>query len=279
MTAKFNLYIGTAALCSMALFNSCDNIDDNDRFIPVERPKIERVVLIEEFSGQNCVNCPKAADAIHDILKIYPESVVAVCFQPKDVEYTMNVGGLTTDLAKEYYEYYKPNAFPAALINGGTITNNYDTWATDIISAFAVPAPATLNATTLFDEETMELKVNYEVVFNQMYSGPLNIVLWLTESNIVTVQTMPDGSRDRNYVHNHILRTALNGTWGESIGSSFVTEQVVEGSVTFTLDSKWKPENCEVVGCLMQPGSKAVEQACSAPVIPSADEPDDDPEE
>ena len=46
------------------------------------------------------------------------------------------------------------------------------------------------------------------------YNGMLQV--WLLEDGIVAMQTMPDGTNNREYVHNHVLRTPVNGTWGES---------------------------------------------------------------
>ncbi len=45
-------------------FTACDNIDEDDRFIPVERPHSEKTVLIEEFTGARCVNCPDGAAVV-----------------------------------------------------------------------------------------------------------------------------------------------------------------------------------------------------------------------
>ena len=47
------------------------------------------------------------------------------------------------------------------------------------------------------------------------FSGKLQI--WVLEDGITALLLMPDGSSNRNYVHNHVLRTAVNGTWGEEL--------------------------------------------------------------
>ena len=47
--------------------SACDNIESNERWeekVPVE---IKKNVLIEDFTGQNCVNCPAATDVIHQL--------------------------------------------------------------------------------------------------------------------------------------------------------------------------------------------------------------------
>ena len=52
------LYIVIAAV----LLVGCDVIGENDRFIPVDVKVGERIVLLEEFTGFRCVNCPLAAE-------------------------------------------------------------------------------------------------------------------------------------------------------------------------------------------------------------------------
>ena len=47
--------------------SACDNIESNERWeekVPVE---IKKNVLIEDFTGQDCINSPAAADFIHQL--------------------------------------------------------------------------------------------------------------------------------------------------------------------------------------------------------------------
>ena len=50
---------------------------------------------------------------------------------------------------------------------------------------------------------------------NGNFTGKLQ--LWIVEDNITAFQMMPDGSRQEDYVHQHVFRAAVNGTWGEDI--------------------------------------------------------------
>ena len=42
------------------LLSSCANVDEGDRYIKVESSEAKRSVLVEEFTGQKCINCPEA---------------------------------------------------------------------------------------------------------------------------------------------------------------------------------------------------------------------------
>ena len=50
------LLYGLVAILSVTSFMSCTEIDENDRLIYVKPAEIKKHVLIEDFTGQRCVN-------------------------------------------------------------------------------------------------------------------------------------------------------------------------------------------------------------------------------
>ena len=62
-----------------AMLSACDNVDSNDRLIYVPPAAVGRCVLIEDFTGQKCLNCPRAAEVIEQLQKQYgADTVIAV---------------------------------------------------------------------------------------------------------------------------------------------------------------------------------------------------------
>ncbi|MDE6633002.1 MAG: hypothetical protein K2K23_08380, partial [Muribaculaceae bacterium] len=53
----------------LALATGCDNISEDDRYIKEEKPVIDnpRNLLIMEFTGNNCANCPTGAAIVEQI--------------------------------------------------------------------------------------------------------------------------------------------------------------------------------------------------------------------
>ena len=41
--------------------------------------------------------------------------------------------------------------------------------------------------------------------------------LWIVEDDITAFQMMPDGTRNDNYIHQHVFRATVNGEWGEDV--------------------------------------------------------------
>lgn len=262
--------ISLAAIAGVVMFSSCDNIDENDRFIPVERPTVERVVLVQEFTGMTCVNCPTGASTIHDLQNKYPDSMVAVCMHPKGTPFNdaLDDLDLTSDEATAYYNYFRPNGFPCAIVDGGALNYNISQWPKLVDTAISKKAPATIELTTDYDKATNEVTANYKVVFNETYGNEASVLVWIIENGIEGWQDSLDGLLF-DYVHNHVLRASLNGTWGESIGKSFYPEDTFEGTAKLKLRDGWVAENCQIVAFVFQTGSKVVEQTTIADVVTS----------
>lgn len=246
--------------------SACDNIPEDERFVDNPRPKVERKVVIYEFTGQRCTNCPDGAEAVHNLQTIFPGSVLAINVHPENTQYTVPLGGL--DLTCKYstflYDHYKPAAFPAASINGAAAINNIVQWSTETNAAIALPAPATIDLHTEYAEANRELKVNYSISFNEYTDRELLVQIYIVENGIVGMQ-IANGRIERDYIHNHVLRTALFEDWGESFGTTFNIGEVITGDKSITIDDKWVAENCEVIA-VVATTDHSVLQAQDAPL-------------
>ena len=105
---------------------ACSNIDEDERLIYVEPAEVNRPVLIEDFTGQACVNCPNATAAIHELQETYgEENVIAVAIHCGPFAHLRsNMGNaflsdLGTKLGDEYYTHWNIEAQPSVKINRG----------------------------------------------------------------------------------------------------------------------------------------------------------------
>lgn len=279
MIFKYNSLAALAAgvVVMMPALVSCDNIDENDRFLPNPRPVVEKTVLVAEFTGMNCVNCPTGAETIHNVQLAYPGDVIAVGLHPENNVNTRPIPGLDQDFqsheATVFYEYdkFKTAYFPAAIIDGAAPNSNINEWSSLIISQLSNTSPVVINVDADFDKSSRKLVVNYDVKFNEVYMNRCSILLWVMENNIVGIQQTPTGYVT-DYVHNHVLRASVNGDWGVELGAYFEPEMTVSGSAEMTLPEKWVAENCQVVAFVFQSDSKTVEQAALTEAV-KADDP------
>ena len=89
----------------------------------------------------------------------------------------------------------------------------------------------------------------------------------MLESGIVAAQK--DDTREiPDYVHNNVLRAAINGTWGESFSSRADTPVTLTHSIPLRDNDQeyWNPANLSVVAFLYN--SSSVAQAAKVKVTP-----------
>lgn len=269
MKLKNNIY-SKLAICAAALsFMACSNIDEDDRFIEVEPVEVAKRVLIEDFTGQRCVNCPNASEMIESLQEQYgAENVIAVGIHsgPFSKTVTNQPFPLWTETGDYYFNSWGIDAQPTGVIDRKTVSSTYQSWGTIVRDALQASAPLTLDATTSYDEATRTVTINVNAKGVLDVTGKLQ--LWLTEDNITNIQYMPDGSINTQYVHNHVFRTAVNGQDGEDFSIAWDEEKTVTS--TYVLDEDWKAENMSVVAFVYN--NSGVQQVVKVPVVNTEDD-------
>ena len=68
-----------ATLPAAFLAGGCDDVKEGpERYQHVGLIESDRRVLVFEFTGQSCTNCPLGAQTIQEIHESYPDNIVAV---------------------------------------------------------------------------------------------------------------------------------------------------------------------------------------------------------
>ena len=241
-------------------FAACDHIDENDRLIYVEPETVKRCVLLEDFTGQKCVNCPRGTEVIEQMQEAYGEGIIAVGIHSGPLGFKGNATniGLATDLGDEYYNHWNLEYQPVGLINRGPATN-YTDWVASVRENLGYVSEIKMGLSATLGEDKIVIDVQEENLGGD-YSGKLQV--WVLEDGITALQIMPDGSRNTQYVHNHVLRAAVNGAWGEDITLS--ERERKSQTMSQTLDASWNKDNLSVVAFVYN--DHGVEQAVKAKV-------------
>ena len=250
------------ALAALAFsFAACDDIKESNRFIPVTPEAMTaKNVLIEDFTGMNCVNCPNAAEEIQKIQTVYgAEKIIAVAVHG---EMPGLSGPLANALGTEYYNHWGVETLPIGMVDRQGL-QNYTSWmamADARLKAQVTPLSLSLE-NTVYDEDTRSITVQVEALASADLTAKLQ--LWVTESNIKSFQKMPDGSTNLNYIHNHVLRDAVNGAWGEPITLDAGVNQQVTYTYAIPEDKNWNAENLSIVAFVYNEGGvvQVVEKA------------------
>jgi len=256
------------------LFTACSNVDEADRLVVIKTVDVDttavdttdydtedlfaaqtRNMLIEDFTGQDCVNCPEATDIINVIAiqaaqaDNYGVIPVAIHSGPLGVKpSTQHPDGLATDLGNAYYDQWGCQYQPIGLINrssDGLLDKEYwDAAVSYYAQQFDGPAKTNIVILPEYNANTRQLDVKvYVAAATGNTTGKLQV--WLTEDNVVAFQRFPGNVVKENYVHNHVLRCSLNGTSGEDVNVS--ENQFAEKDYSCQIQEQWNPNQLSVV--------------------------------
>lgn len=235
------------SLLTLSLFSfiACDQVSEADRLIEIEGATVNRAVLIEDYTGQMCVNCPTATEEIHHLQAEFgAENVIAVGIFSGPFGVNPRTGAnlpLTTDTGKDYFTHWGLAEQPVGIVNRHGASSYFD-WAAIIHKELQRPTPVSIDIEA-FRLEGDSLAMQVRVRSAEAVSGHLQ--LWLTEDSIVGTQYFPNNVIDREYVHNHVFRTAVNGDWGTPVSLS--QGQSVSQRFTCRKESSWTPGHLALV--------------------------------
>ena len=246
MKKLYYIFLMWAAL---GLMVACDEVSVNDRLIYVEPPQVSRAVLIEDYTGQYCVNCPRATEEIERLIEQYGDSIViAVAIHSGPFGKSKGEPSpLYTEVGDMYFNTWGMSAQPIGLIDRlfGSTPFSYTDWAGGVNYEVAIEPPVGFLTDIDYDAETRDAAIEVQTIGldSALVSGKLQV--WLVEDSIDSFQLMPDGSREEHYNHMHVFRASVNDPWGDALSVSH--GQVAVKNYELKLDSAWVPEHCSVV--------------------------------
>ena len=232
------------------------NMADNsayDVFETVEHD-YSRMVLIEEFTTEECVNCPRVAGYIHELLddEAYKDVVLAVCHHAG--YYT---DWLTVPCASDYLWYYNEGGStyaPAIMIDRWTRNNantpvfnptSVDQIKSLVNTRLAKTALVSIKIDAEVLEETSQVKVT--VTGNRSKEdftvNPARITVFLVENNLA--QRHQAGAT-ADFMHHHATRK-VNSNWGDVLewnGNDYTYE------CTLDLRADYVRENLQLIAMI-----------------------------
>jgi len=226
----------------------CDEVDEADRLVYVKPAAVGRSILIEDYTGQRCVNCPTGNDQLHALQEQYgADTVIVVGFHsgPLAMSPRHKPYSLWTEDGQAYYENWNVENQPCIFIDRLTLNETSTQWPTLVREELQKAASLSLTAAVI-DYNHVDSVATIDVnAMGTDGSTAGHVQLWLTEDNIIDFQYMLDGSVNMEYVHNHVYRMAVNGLWGDDFSIKEGESKTLQ--YTCKLKGGWVPENMHVV--------------------------------
>lgn len=233
------LNIISGAVIALAAI-ACDPVDENERFIKADDLEVDRKVLVQEFTGQFCPNCPLGHEALDNIAKQYGKNAVIVSIHAGDMAFDDPDYGLKTADGDKYAAEWGIQNYPSAVVNRKGSMDDRSAWQGAVFTALSEPSSVKIDLNAIAEDGKISISSTLSATFvsNARYQ------LWIVEDDIKALQQ--DGEEYINdYTHNHVYRASVNGIGGESV--IFSATQPLEFHNEIAIDNRWNTDNLKVV--------------------------------
>lgn len=236
-----------------------------------------RKILLEDYTGHTCGNCPDAAETAQNLKNTYGDQIVILAVhvgffaEPypanPDDEYLTDFRTMVgNDLDDEFG--LSAAGLPRGMVNrkesSGSPVLAHTAWAS-VVQGIVNNAPeADVQILTKYDEETRTACADVNVELLNSFSDELKVCVFLTEDSIVDWQKDYGASPSDipDYVHRHALRASFNGTWGTSFGTApYSSGDANIFRYSLVLDEAWDENHCGIVAFVYNASSLEVIQA------------------
>ncbi len=280
-----HLFYSVVVIGVMSFFSSCKevgpeiNLHGNANSVsdttyiesPVATPASKNI-LLEEFTGVNCPNCPEGHALVATIEAQYPGRVSAIAFHPANTLGKPFTGISNQDLqdpkSTSLLSYLgSPGFEPCAgvdrqLFSGQTnILTDRSYWSGFAAQDLLLTPQVNILLSDQYIISTGKVTVIAEIHYTQAVSVANNITIALTEDSINTAQL--DGANiDTPYYHMGVLRNILTSNTGDNVAFNstvtLVPGRVVRLVYQTTLNALWKPENMHILAYVHEHASSQV---------------------
>lgn len=270
------------ALSAALLAASCDYIDQPFRdpngggSVAVDGDTVlqtERAVLVEDFTGHQCKNCPKASKVLKQLDSLYGSAkVVGLAIHAGPANFTAVSADyptdFTTDDGDDLASVFGVWGLPLGMVNrldflSNTHLKTYSSWSATVATELALAPEVLFNAYSGFDSTSRVATVRLDVRAESSQSNAVGVAVYLKESGIISPQLLPDQTRDPNYVHYNVFRSAPWGPFGQEVwaAGAATSGQTVTLDASATLDAAWNAHHMKWVAIAFDKTSNRVLQA------------------
>ena len=248
--------------------NIIDTIMEWDTVNPV------RKVLLEDYTGHKCVNCPEAAVIAHNLEELYLGKLIVMAIHAGTWAIPSASGDFTADYTSPASEAWNVDfginsSDPAGMVNrkdfGSGKVLGKESWSASVSQVIDQSPDAFIVINNNFTPSTRLLSSTVYTKFLNPLTGTYKISLCIVEDSLHSAQKNNNSSVGTvpiiyNYLFMHVLRGAINGSYGEVLTSSINTSHTYLDRFTYILKSTWIPKNCWMYAFVYKDDTKEIIQ-------------------
>lgn len=274
------------SLVVVVILQSCDKIEPpykND-VVVIPPTQAERKVLVEDYTGHKCGNCPRASRAIYDLKSIYGDKLIilgihagtfATVFPAGSPFYTYdfrNPVGVELDTDFGISQAGNPNGMVnRRLVNGSYILSS-TTWSSEVATVLSNtdPVPVKITIDNNYNNTSRELQTTITTEFISSLSDSYKLSVYMVEDSIINWQKDYDVTPNdvEFYAHREVLRGSMNGTYGDAIAAPTTAGTIKTNTYSTTLDQEWDEAHFSIIAFLYNESTKEIIQVEQAHIEP-----------
>lgn len=282
---KISNIVKTVLVFSLVMFlYSCNDIDKpyEESTTPADTTttKYKKNIFLEDYTGFNCPNCPKAVAQIEILKALYGDRLIVVSvhagfFATPSTTDSNFMYDFRIAAGVQWNKMFGIQEYPSGLVNRKGVKDQTHilaptAWGERAATVAAEEPEMTVNITPKYTEGGSTIGADVNVDFVKESSTKYNLSVILVQDSIIGSQNN-SGVTIKDYVHNHVLRAVLNSTWGEALNADAVAKGA-KFSKSYTIDIKndavhpWVPAHMKLIAFVYNVDTYEVMQAAQVNV-------------
>ncbi len=223
---------------------------------------MQRKVVLEQFTTENCPNCPPVLQYLEPIVDgdtnivmithhsgYYTDSYTTQ--EDIDFEDFYNDGGSTYAPAGMVDRYYngQDNDGDGTAEPGPVFWDGDPYGGTAINTRLGEPAFVSVNVGGTYNSSTHQLQVTVYGDFLTDFTGTIGVSLWITEDGLTSTS---QAGYSGTWTHRYTCRDAISNEWGDQITSGTNAGNSYSKTFTYTVNASWNYNNLYLVGMVNQ---------------------------
>ncbi|MBN2892345.1 MAG: Omp28 family outer membrane lipoprotein [Bacteroidales bacterium] len=224
-----------------------DTVSSND----VDTQTVVKKVLLVDFTGIRCTNCPEAHETMHQIQSVYPNKIIAVAIHGTSLAYPIGdyVTDLRTDDGTEIIDDFGINAIPIGLVDKYEKNSliSETAWADAVSDVIDETPTVGIKIQNSYNSSNNNLEISIKLISLDEFQSALKLVVFVVEDSIITRQATDSGDIE-NYVQLNVFRDAVSDVWGDDVfttGATLNSSETKDYSYSFSPD--WDAKNSRIV--------------------------------
>ena len=208
-------------------------------------PQVQRNPVIEACTGTWCQWCPCGHDIIDNILITMPNAVA--------IEYHGPTGSgdpWAGFNGNQIIGLMTFSSYPTGIIDRTSAPQSRSAWPGLMNNRLNVPAGVDITMDKTYNKLTGELNVTIHATAQSNLTTEYKLSFLILESGLVYTQTgnasCPAGT---GYIHNHVVRSMINGAQGETLNGAnpWNSHETISKTIQWTVPADYNEDNCELV--------------------------------